>query len=216
MTVIIYLLALYSLIHSFNAFYTAKPQSSLNRKINIQKYNNNNIKYDRTINNPSSSSKLVLSMTNNNKNDDEDDEDREFLGRIKTSYLVNKFKDCRGEDCRAFCSRDEIQALLTCILPPVTPADLTMETNRIIATFSQPDLISADDFVLAASENSFWQRAGSLVVKELIFLDCLNSYYYDKQNMLDNEVLILYYYYCIQFHIYFDILITIHFRTITS
>lgn len=122
------------------------------------------------------------------EDDDEDDEDREFLSRVKTNYLVNKFNDCRGENCREFCTRDEIQALLTSILPPVTPADLAAETNRIIAKFAQPDLISAEDFVRAASENSFWKRAGPLVVKELIFLDCLHSYYYEKQNMLNDEV----------------------------
>ena len=37
------------------------------------------------------------------------------------------------------------------------------------------------------TENSYWKRAGPLVVKELIFLDCIHSYYYDKQSFLEDE-----------------------------
>ena len=179
MTIVIYLLAFYSLINAFDAFHP-----SFNRKVNLhaqnRKFKDNKNSRLLNINSPH----LRLQMTNN----EEDEDDLEFLSRVKNNYLVNKFKDCRGEDCRATCSRDEIQTLLLSILPPLTPEDLAAETNRIISKFPQPDLISADDFVRAASENSFWKRAGSLVVKELIFLDCLNSYYYDKQTMLNDEV----------------------------
>ena len=49
------------------------------------------------------------------------------------------------------------------------------------------DYIAADDFLQAAIKNSYWKKAGNLVVKELIFLDCLYSYYQEKRSMLSDD-----------------------------
>ena len=47
--------------------------------------------------------------------------------------------------------------------------------------------IQEKDFLRAVLGNSYWREAGPLVVKELMFLDCLNSNYFKKMKLLDDD-----------------------------
>ena len=50
---------------------------------------------------------------------------------ILINYLTNKFQDCRGDECRLDCDRNEIEALLKSILPPVTAKELKIEVHTL-------------------------------------------------------------------------------------
>lgn len=120
----------------------------------------------------------------------EDNDDAEEFKRIVDSYLLAKFNDCHGDDCRMFCDKSEVEILLKSVLPPVSKAELDMEVGKVLKIIgaADDDLIEADSFLSAVVGNSFWTKAGPLVVKELIFLDCIYEYYFkEKRAILDND-----------------------------
>ena len=57
------------------------------------------------------------------------DEEISVEQEILINYLTNKFQDCRGDECRLDCDRNEIEALLKSILPPVTATELKIEVH---------------------------------------------------------------------------------------
>ena len=59
----------------------------------------------------------------------EDEEISTEEQEILINYLTNKFQDCRGDECRLDCDRNEIEALLKSILPPVTATELKIEVH---------------------------------------------------------------------------------------
>ena len=74
------------------------------------------------------------------------------------------------------------------ILPPVTPKELDEEVATTMAKFkSKGDNIDEKEFIECCLENSYWQSAGPLVVKELIFLDVLNGHYFGNRKLLSDE-----------------------------
>lgn len=122
--------------------------------------------------------------------DNVDNDDLEAFQRIVGSYLKAKFTDCHGDDCRMFCDRSEVTALLKTVLPPVSPKELDLEVQKALKSIGagDDDLIEADAFLNAVVANTFWTTAGPLVVKEMIFLDCLYEYYFnEKRSILAND-----------------------------
>ena len=116
------------------------------------------------------------------------DEDTVAFKDIALRYLENKFKDCRGDECRMFCTKDEVSSLMRNILPPLTSSALEEEVNSVLAKMGETsDDIDAQQFIEFAAANSYWEEAGPLVVKELIFLDCLHTYYYEKRSMVEDD-----------------------------
>ena len=59
------------------------------------------------------------------------DEEISVEQEILINYLTNKFQDCRGDECRLDCDRNEIEALLKSILPPVTAKELKIEVHTL-------------------------------------------------------------------------------------
>jgi hypothetical protein len=113
------------------------------------------------------------------------DEDDDSFKRIVNAYLMSKFKDCQGEECRMFIDRKECEELLTGLLPPVKKAELDREVTSLMKALGATkadDLVDAEEFLDAVVNNSYWKRAGALVVKELIFLDALYDFYHAKRN----------------------------------
>ena len=113
------------------------------------------------------------------------DEDDDSFQRIVNSYLLSKFKDCQGEECRMFIDRKECEELLKGLLPPVKKAELEVEVTALMKALGatkEDDLVDADGFLAAVVNNSYWKRAGALVVKELIFLDALYDFYHAKRS----------------------------------
>ena len=119
-----------------------------------------------------------------------DNDDSEAFQRIVGNYLKAKFSDCHGDDCRMFCDRNEVTALLKTVLPPVSNSELDIEVEKALKSIGagDDDLIEADSFLNAVVANTFWSTAGPLVVKEMIFLDCLYEYYFkEKRSILAND-----------------------------
>ena len=81
-----------------------------------------------------------------------------------------------------FEDKSEVESLLKAILPPVTPQELSAEMASAMKLIEDEDMIEVEKFLDAAKKNSYWEKAGPLVVKELILLDCLNAYYFEKRN----------------------------------
>jgi hypothetical protein len=83
-----------------------------------------------------------------------------------------------------FIDTKEAEELLKVVLPPVTKEELAIEVKRIMKSVGAEEdgLIDADKFLGAVLDNPYWAKAGPLVVKELIFLDCLFDYYHLKRN----------------------------------
>ena len=74
------------------------------------------------------------------------------------------------------------------ILPPVTQDELNAEIDVVLDAMPKGDEdIDEKDFIRAVLGNTYWKRAGRLVVKELIFLDCLHSNYQKGTKLLDDE-----------------------------
>ena len=118
-------------------------------------------------------------------------DDEESFRKIAEVYLTNKFESCdRPAGCRFACNRDEAKSILKEILPPVTLKELETEVDNVMDSMKNKESkdIQEIDFVRAVLSNSYWSDAGPLVVKELIFLDCLNSNYYKKVKLLEDDV----------------------------
>jgi hypothetical protein len=73
------------------------------------------------------------------------------------------------------------------VLPPVSAAELEAEVNEVMCAFAGQQDIDMEDFVGAMKKNSYWAEAGELVVKELIYLDCLQANYVSKKGLLSDD-----------------------------
>lgn len=121
--------------------------------------------------------------------DIEDEEELVSFKRIVSNYLGAKFRDCRGEDCKFSRDRSEVKELMRVVLPPVSKEELDKEVKLVIGKMGKEGEVLEDDYVAAVLQNSYWSEAGAFVVKELIFLDCLQNFYANKDvnNYLSNE-----------------------------
>ena len=113
----------------------------------------------------------------------------EDISAIATRYLQGKYTACDldGENCRALCDQEEISKVLTEILPPVSEEELKSEVDEIMATFKGAEVIDMGDFLDALKTNKYWAESGELVVKELMYLDCLQSSYASKKALLSDD-----------------------------
>lgn len=123
---------------------------------------------------------------------EEDPEDGEAFRNIAQTYLMNKYRDCREDptsgdlNCRFICDQEQVKEIMVSLLPPVTKEALNEEVQEMMSKFKgeDGDVVEGEVFVNAMMENSYWAQAGPLVVKELIYLDCLFHYYRDNQQLL--------------------------------
>ena len=71
----------------------------------------------------------------------------------------------------------------------MTPEELEKECDNVLASIKgDTDNIQEIDFIRAVLSNSYWEEAGMLVVKELIFLDALDSNYRKKVKLLNDDL----------------------------
>jgi len=121
----------------------------------------------------------------------EDDEilfkDEEDMKNIAARYLLAKYKGCDEVGCRLECTRDEARDVLKSVLPPVTNDELEEEVQITMKEFGMDDVIDETKFIEAILGNTYWRDAGELVVKELMFLDCLHANYYDGFPLLNDD-----------------------------
>ena len=117
----------------------------------------------------------------------EDEEEIESFQRIVKNYLSSKFLDCTGKECHFERSRAEVESLIREVLPPVTPTEFEREVQQLLSKIPGGSLIAVGDYADVVLQNSYWAKAGPLVVKELIFLDCVYNYYHSQKSILNDE-----------------------------
>lgn len=118
--------------------------------------------------------------------DIEDEEELVSFRSIASSYLKSKFLDCYGDDCTYIRNRDDVKQLLRSVLPPLSSTELDDEVDKLLKNLPSSD-IDADEFLREVINNSFWRESGVFVVKELILLDCIHTYYYKKRSLLSDD-----------------------------
>jgi len=105
---------------------------------------------------------------------------------IAEHYLRAKYQNTISAAGHTICDKSDATEILRSILPPVTPEELEKEVQATLSQFPG-NSINEDDFVSALIDNSYWQSAGPLVVKELIYFDALYAYYKTGKSLLDND-----------------------------
>ena len=121
----------------------------------------------------------------------EDEEDEMFP--IAENYLRAKYRQTAASHGHKQCDESDAREVLRSVLPPVTADELQKEVDKTMELVRQSDpdstkeSIAEDSFVKAIVQNSYWQQAGSLVVKELMYFDALYNYYRNGVNLLNNE-----------------------------
>mmetsp|Transcript_54155 Transcript_54155/g.115068 ORF Transcript_54155/g.115068 Transcript_54155/m.115068 type:complete len:269 (+) Transcript_54155:107-913(+) len=119
-------------------------------------------------------------------------EDDEEMIPVAEAYIHSKYKQVAASHGHAVANRDDVREVLHSILPPVTPDELTREEEIILKDLlsherNAPDAINEDDFVSSILRNNYWREAGDIVVKELMYFDCLHSYYKTGKPLLDDD-----------------------------
>lgn len=114
-------------------------------------------------------------------------EDDEEMIPVAEHYLESKYQAAGGS-----CTKKEAIEILKSVLPPVSASELEDEVKVTLSSImSDPDddseTIPEASFVEAVMKNSFWEDAGDLVVKELMYFDSLHSFYQTGESLLDDE-----------------------------
>ena len=120
----------------------------------------------------------------------EDEEDEMFP--IAENYVHAKYKAVSKSHDHEYCTADDAREILRSILPPVTKEELDEEVSKTLDTILQKpsntkEKIDEEDFVKAIVKNRYWRKAGSLVVKELMYFDALHTYYRTGSPLLNND-----------------------------
>ena len=55
----------------------------------------------------------------------------------------------------------------------MSAAELEKEVSEVMQTFEGKELVDVEEFVDRLKSNTYWAEAGELVVKELMYLDCV-------------------------------------------
>jgi len=122
----------------------------------------------------------------------EEDEEGEFR-LVLDNYLDNKYRDCKeggpegSMECRFICDRQNVEDILVTLLPPVTKDELKREVDKTMQAFKGMTTVEPKTFSDVIISNSYWERAGPLVVKELVYLDSLYAYHHNKQMFLGDD-----------------------------
>jgi len=118
--------------------------------------------------------------------------DEPEMVEVVEHFVHAKYKQCIKEKGHSTMDKDDCREVLRTLLPPVTPEELEDEVDKTLAIIlanpdNSADRINEDSFVKAIVKNSYWQAAGDLVVKELMYFDALYSYYQTGQSVLNND-----------------------------
>lgn len=109
--------------------------------------------------------------------DDMDDEDAESFRKLSTNYLKAKYELLSSDSFN-----NKAIAMVRSILPPVTPEELQYEIKVLLS-----QNLDEATFLDQLANNKYWAKAGPVVVQELIYLDVLYNYYYNKKSLLNDE-----------------------------
>lgn len=146
--------------------------------------------FTTVLSTPTTTSTAVLSMSSSLPDLFEDE--TEEMMPIAENFVHAKYQQCAREHGHENCNKEDISELLRSLLPPVTEQELDKEVESTLALIMKDpkntaDNINEDTFVKAIVANSYWRKAGSLVVKELMYFDSLQAYYQTGESLLNNE-----------------------------
>lgn len=106
------------------------------------------------------------------------------FNRLTQSYLQGKLHVNGLEDDPKHVDKQQLQLLIKSLLPPVTQVELEGEVDALLKHLEKSATRRISSIL---ADNSYWREAGSLVVMELMFLDCLNSFYLGNRKILADE-----------------------------
>ena len=106
-------------------------------------------------------------------------EDDEEMIPVAKNYIHAKYKQVAASHGHAVANKEDVREVLHSILPPVTPEELEREETAILNSLlshkqNSADAIDEDDFVESIMRNSYWDSAGDIVVKELMYFDSVS------------------------------------------
>mmetsp|Transcript_18782 Transcript_18782/g.26990 ORF Transcript_18782/g.26990 Transcript_18782/m.26990 type:complete len:239 (-) Transcript_18782:55-771(-) len=116
-------------------------------------------------------------------------EDDEEMIPVAENYLRAKYQASATD---GDITKAEAVEILRAVLPPVTAEELETEVESTLSSIMEnPDdaaeTINESKFVEALLGNSYWEDAGDLVVKELMYFDALHCYYQTGESLLNDE-----------------------------
>ena len=119
------------------------------------------------------------------------EDDPEML-QVAENYIHAKYQQVIEANGHDVATSSDVTSVLRTILPPVTADELAREEDAILKELlshdqNTKDSIDEDDFVSSMVKNSYWQEAGDIVVKELMYFDSLHSYYKTGKALLNND-----------------------------
>lgn len=106
-------------------------------------------------------------------------EDDEEMIPVAKNYIHAKYKQVAASHGHAVANKEDVREVLHSILPPVTSEELEREETSILNSLlshqqNSADAIDEDDFVESIMRNSYWDSAGDIVVKELMYFDSVS------------------------------------------
>ena len=119
-------------------------------------------------------------------------EDDDEMIPIAENYIHAKYQAVAASHGHSKCDKDDAREVLRTVLPPVTPKELDDEVEKLFSIMmknpnNSESAIDEDDFVKAITQNTYWESAGDLCVKELMYLDSLFSYYRNGVALLNDN-----------------------------
>ena len=110
-------------------------------------------------------------------------DDEPEIKDIVEHYVRNKIQFMTSYH-QGMLNGEDAEQILREILPPVTPEALYKETQLILASIRNLD---QENLVQAIVRNRYWEAAGEVTVKELVYFDTLFHYYYQNVELLDSD-----------------------------
>lgn len=97
--------------------------------------------------------------------------------KVVIAYLHNKLSIGKeDEDMKVFRDREKLGSIIKQLMPPVPSEELRSEVENTIDKFDAQFVMEEREFSSKIlMDNSIWQCAGETVVKELIYVDCMQQ-----------------------------------------
>mmetsp|Transcript_5861 Transcript_5861/g.13368 ORF Transcript_5861/g.13368 Transcript_5861/m.13368 type:complete len:260 (-) Transcript_5861:216-995(-) len=119
-------------------------------------------------------------------------EDDDEMIPVAEAFVHSKYKQIAKSHGHKEADSNDVKEILRSILPPVTNEELDGEVSKTLKLLlshegNTADSIKEDDFVSSIVKNTYWEQAGDLVVKELMYFDSLHAYYSTGSALLNDN-----------------------------
>jgi hypothetical protein len=106
------------------------------------------------------------------------------VGKVVDEYLKIKYNLVAGEVPGGVPSSADLRPVFSDILPPLPERIFEEELTSAMADLPKRGKIEYKQFRTAAVSNRDWREAGEIVVLEVIYMDCIYSYYSSGKQLL--------------------------------